>query len=149
MDKHAASRALALLLALLCLAFAGCGRRAGEPEVPGEEIAGADWRTWGTVQAAGTIVRGGEETDVLVCLYRDEAVFYYDDESETPYDRVEYPAPMEDAQSAFQSISFEDLNGDGDSDVTLSFDGDGVTVLVWYWDAAEGYVLQPDAAAAE
>lgn len=56
---------------------------------------------------------------------------------------------MEDAQSAFQSISFEDLNGDGDSDVTLSFDGDGGTVLVWYWDAAEGYVLQPDAAAAE
>ena len=147
MDKQAAPRALALLLALLCLAFAGCGRRAEEPEVPDEEIAGADWRTWGTVQAAGTIARGGEETDVLVCLYRDEAVFYYNDASQTPYDQVEYPAPLEDAQSAFQNISFDDLNGDGDSDVTLAFDSG--TVLVWYWDPAEGYVLQPDAAAAK
>ena len=41
------------------------------------------------------------------------------------------------------------FDGDGDSDVTLSFDGDGGTVLVWYWDAAEGYVLQQDTAAAE
>ena len=62
-----------LLLCPLMLCLAACGNQG----TTDDDIVGDDWRTWGTVQAAGTIVHGGEETDVLVCLCRDEAVFYY------------------------------------------------------------------------
>ena len=46
------------LLALAGLLLAGC-QSAAEPEAPDENVAGADWRTWGWVQDAGTFVHGG------------------------------------------------------------------------------------------
>lgn len=135
--------------ALLCLVLAGCGHRTAELEIPGE-IAGADWRTWGTIQAAGTIVRDGEETEVLVCLDPDEAVFFYDSAAQTVFDSAVYPAVIEDAGTAFAGCTFDDQNGDGNSDVQLEFrHADGrEAVLVWYWDAENGaYAFSAEASA--
>ena len=54
-----------------------------------------------------------------------------------------------DAEQAFHSISFDDLDGDGESDVWVSFlheNGDA-TDLVWIWDPEERYVYREDLSA--
>ena len=51
-----------------------------------------------------------------------------------------------DAKQAFNAISFDDMDGDGESDVLVSFiheNGD-TTELIWIWDPAEHYVFRAD-----
>ena len=134
----------ALILALvLCLSLAACGGQSVDPN----DVVGDDWRVSGIVRDSGTITRGGEDTDVLVCINADSADFYLDEETQTLYDYVNYPITLEsDPWEAFQSIDFADRNGDGDSDVAMLFELDGQQVLmVWFWDAdTESYVFQPE-----
>lgn len=51
-----------------------------------------------------------------------------------------------DAESAFYAIRFDDLDGDGESDVTVDFrHADGTeTHLVWIWDAHVRYVFREE-----
>lgn len=129
----------ALLLAVvLCLGLTACGY-----DYP---ISGEDWRTTGIVRDSGTITRNGEDTEVLLCVHASDATFYYDTEDQVLFDSVDYPITLEsDAWEAFQSIDFADLNGDGNSDVTMKFDdGGSELVIVWFWDAEEGYVFRED-----
>ena len=132
----------ALLLAVvLCLGLAACFGSNGP------DVCGADWRTWGIVCDSGTITRDGEDTDVLVCVHKADATFYYDTENQVLFGSVDYPITLEgDAWEMFQGIDFADLNGDGNSDVTMRFDdGGSEIVLVWYWDAESvTFVYQPD-----
>ena len=73
-----------LLLALgLCLGLTACGS-GGEDDDP-NDVVGGDWRVTGIVRDSGSIARDGEETDVLVCVNRDSADFYYDSEDQTLY----------------------------------------------------------------
>lgn len=140
-------RFFALMTALLlCLTMAACGSSGGDTDDPGD-VAGGDWRVTGVVRDSGTITRGGEDTDVLVCINADSADFYYDDETQVLYGYAAYPIALQcDPWEAFQSIDFADRNGDGDSDVALLFELDGAQALmVWYWDAGgESYVFQPE-----
>ena len=51
-----------------------------------------------------------------------------------------------DARETFSDISFEDLDGDGESDVRIRFaheNGDK-TELAWTWDPAGQYVFRED-----
>lgn len=133
MKKH-----LALLLALcLCLCMAACG---------GDDIAGADWRTTGVVDARGTITQNGERVDVCVCIKPDSAAFYRDTDTQVLFDSVSFPQSFSDADQAFASISFDDITGDGESDVVvdLTHEDMSCTHMVWFWDAEERYVFQPD-----
>ena len=136
--KNLLKKNLALLLAVvLCLCLAACGGN----DYP---ITGADWRTTGIVRAGGTITHGGEDTTVLVCVNRMNATLYYDTEDETPFGWLDYPIAFGgDVWELFKDIDFADLNGDGNSDATMWFDGD--ITLVWYWDAESGtFEYQPD-----
>ena len=110
-----------------------------------EEI-GKDWRTWGITRDGGTITRDGEDTYVLVCVHKADATFYYDSEDQVLFDYVEYPITFGDnVWDIFRGIDFADLNGDGNSDVTMKFDDGGSELLmVWFWDAEEGYVFRED-----
>ena len=132
---------IALLLAVvLCLCLAACGYY-------NDPITGTDWRTWGIARDGGTIIHGGEETYVLVCVNKMEATLYYDTEDQTPFGWLDYPIVFgDDVWDVFRGIDFADLNDDGDSDVTMRFDGgDSDITLVWYWDAGSGiFVYQPD-----
>ena len=59
----------------------------------------------------------------------------------------EYPETLEDAREAYVSVSLDDQNGDGYSDLRAVFAGPGgeETVLNWLWDAESGaFVCQPD-----
>lgn len=126
-----------LALALLSLALlAGC-------DYPNEED---DWRTWGFVCGNGTITRDGENIEVLVSVYEEEADFYYDSKDKVMFGSVNYPLTLMTAWDKLRGTDFVDLNGDGNSDVTLRFDDYGYEiVMVWFWDTeSEQFVFQPE-----
>ena len=109
-------KAFALLAALVCaVSLAACGG----------EVVGDYWRVSGIVDADGTITHDGESVDVLVAV------------------SVSFPMAIPDAESAFYAIRFDDLDGDGESDVTVDFrHADNTeTHLVWIWDAHVRYVF--------
>lgn len=137
-------RGIALLLAaIFCLSMAACGK---DKEENDDNIAGEDWRTTGVVFDYGTITIDGENTEVCVCIDDSKATFFYDDAEQVYFDEAVYPMNLPDAQSAYGGTFFDDLNGDGNSDVSMDFyheDG-SETNLIWYWEGDQGFVFQPD-----
>lgn len=134
MTNQKRARHFLLLALLLCLT--GCGTQ--------EDAAGQDWRVSGMVVGSGAITRGDETVEVLVTVGENGAAFYLDAPEQTLFDSVTFPETQPNARECFQAVSFADLDGDGASDVQLSFlreDGD-VTELVWRFDPADGYVFQ-------
>ena len=132
---HIVSFALALAL---CLSLAACGDSG--------DITGDDWRTSGMVVSGGTITHDGESVDVLVTVSESSAAFYRDLPEQVLFDSVSFPMSIPDAEQAFNAISFDDLNGDGESDVLVSFlheNGDE-TELIWLWDSEARYVFWED-----
>ena len=134
---------LLILAMLLCLGMTACSGPEDEDE---DVIAGDDWRTYGLVVGSGTITRDGENADVLVTVDEESAAFFWDEPTQVLYDSVDFPMAIPDAKEAFSEISFEDLNGDGESDVRIRFaheNGD-TTELAWTWDPAGQYVFRED-----
>lgn len=128
------------LLALILSAAALCASCSPEEDDP---AVGGDWRTWGIITASGTIEREGEEIPVQVCIHTDDADFYLDDETQTLFDSVVYPASVANAKERFSALSFDDLDGDGNSDVTIHFqtsDAEATEKFVWLWNEEFGYV---------
>lgn len=129
---------LAGILLALCLLCTACGKT--------DDIAGDDWRATGVVVGSGTITRGGNSVDVLVTVSESSAAFYRDLPEQVLFDSVSFPMNIPDAEQAFNAIFLEDLDGDGESDVLVSFiheNGDE-TELVWIWDPVERYVFRED-----
>ena len=132
-------RFFAMLLALaLCLSLAACGGSG--------DVAGDDWRVSGVVAGSGVITHDGESVDVLVTVSESSAAFYRDLPEQVLFDSVLFPMNIPDAEQAFNAISFNDIDGDGGSDVLVSFiheNGDA-TELIWIWDPVERYVFRED-----
>lgn len=130
----------ALLLALtLCMSLTACGGSK-------DDVAGDDWRTTGVVVGSGTITHDGVSVDVLVTISPESAAFYWDKEEQVLFDSVSFPMTISDAEQAFNAISFDDMDGDGESDVVVNFvheNGDSME-LVWIWDPVERYVFRED-----
>ena len=127
-----------VLAMALCLSLAACGNS--------DDVAGDDWRTTGVVVGSGTIAHDGESVDVLVTVCESSAAFYRDLPEQVLFDSVSFPMNIPDAEQSFNAISFDDMDGDGESDVLVSFiheNGDA-TELVWIWDPVERYVLRED-----
>ena len=127
-----------VLAMALCLSLAACGNS--------DDVAGEDWRTTGVVVGSGTITHDGESVDVLVTVSESSAAFYRDLPEQVLFDSVSFPMNIPDAEQSFNAISFDDMDGDGESDVLVSFiheNGDA-TELVWIWDPVERYVFRED-----
>ena len=127
-----------VLAMALCLSLAACGNS--------DDVAGEDWRTTGVVVGSGTITHDGESVDVLVTVSESSAAFYRDLPEQSLFDSVSFPMSIPDAEQAFNAISFEDMDDDGESDVLVSFiheNGDA-TELIWIWDPVERYVFRED-----
>ena len=127
-----------VLAMALCLSLAACGNS--------DNVAGDDWRTTGMVVGSGTITHDGESVDVLVTVSESSAAFYRDLPEQVLFDSVSFPMNIPDAEQAFNAISFDDMDDDGESDVLVSFiheNGDA-TELIWIWDPVERYVFRED-----
>ena len=126
------------LALVLCLSLAACGNS--------DDVAGEDWRTTGVVVGSGTITGDGESVDVLVTVDPNNAAFYRDQEEQVLFDSVAFPETIEDISSSAFQISFDDQNGDGESDVLVEIGHEDMsnTTMLWLWDPQERYVYQPD-----
>ena len=127
-----------VLTMALCLSLAACGNS--------DNVAGDDWRTTGMVVGSGTITHDGESVDVLVTVSESSAAFYRDLPEQILFDSVSFPMSIPDAEQAFNAISFDDMDDDGESDVLVSFiheNGDAME-LIWIWDPVERYVFRED-----
>lgn len=131
------------LTVILGAGLTACGGNKKEKE---KEKAGTDWRTEGNIVGKGTITHDGDSVDVVVCVDPDSAAFYWDQEEKVLFDSVKFPETLSDAETAFEDISFDDIDGDGETDVTVDFhhDDDTDTYMVWIWDPEERYVFQPE-----
>ena len=131
-----------LLAAVLCFSLSACG--SFDTDKAG---AGDDWRNSGVVAGSGTITHTNEgSVDVLVTVSPESAAFYRDKAEQILFDSVSFPMTIPDAEQAFNAISFDDMDGDGESDVLVSFiheNGD-ITELIWIWDPQERYVFRED-----
>ena len=127
-----------VLTMALCLSLAACGNS--------DNVAGDDWRTTGMVVGSGTITHDGESVDVLVTVSESSAAFYRDLPEQILFDSVSFPMSIPDAEQAFNAISFDDINDDGESDVLVSFihENGVATELIWIWDPVERYVFRED-----
>ena len=85
----------------------------------GGSVEGADWRTWGIIDAYGTLEAEGSSTDLCVCLYADRAELYYNEESQNLFKTIEYPETLTTEQYENVTITFEDLDGDDNTDITI------------------------------
>ena len=67
-------------------------------------------------------------------------MLYLDDETQTVVGVAEYPETMDDAREAYVSVSLDDQNGDGYSDLRAVFASPSgeETALNWLWDAESG-----------
>ena len=67
------------------------------------------------------------------------ADLYYDRVEQELYATVQFPVPLDSAASRYQGTDYSDLDGDGNSDLQMSFDQDGeYETYVWYWNTVRG-----------
>ena len=128
-----------VLVAALCLSLAACGGT-------DNDITGDDWRVSGVVAGSGTITHDGESVDVLVTVSESGAAFYRDLPEQVLFDSVAFPETIEDISSSAFQISFDDQNGDEESDVLVEIGHEDMsnTTMLWLWDPQERYVYQPE-----
>ena len=89
----------------------------------------------------------GAEKEVYVCTYDDRVDLNETSGGASPtlYTQLTYPETVESAAKAYDSISFVDRNGDGQSDATLTLkQGEKTITWVWYWEDKEGFVYQSE-----
>ena len=143
------------LTGLFCLSLTACGGKAPEasksdqssaPDTS-EPVAGADWTTCGIINDQKALVQMGAEKEVYVCTYDDRVDLNETSSGASPtlYTQLTYPEKVESAAKAYESISFVDRNGDGQSDATLTLkQGEKIITWVWYWEDKEGFVYQSE-----
>lgn len=143
------------LTGLFCLSLTACGGKAPEasksdqssaPDTS-EPVAGADWTIWGIINDQKALVQMGAEKEVYVCTYDDRVDLNETSSGASPtlYTQLTYPEKVESAAKAYESISFVDRNGDGQSDATLTLkQGEKIITWVWYWEDKEGFVYQSE-----
>lgn len=143
------------LTGLFCLSLTACGGKAPEasksdqssaPDTS-EPVAGADWTTWGIINDQKALVQMGAEKEVYVCTYDDRVDLNETSSGASPtlYTQLTYPEKVDSAAKAYESISFVDRNGDGQSDATLTLkQGEKTITWVWYWEDKEGFVYQSE-----
>ena len=123
----------------MSLSLLACGSNSAA-DGDDDNITGADWRTWGIINEYGVIKRQDEEIRVCVCINNSEANIYYDDAEQVIFASVEYPETIEDEESYYSFVGFEDIDGDGCGDIEIDFslkDGSKIN-MVWLWNEENG-----------
>ncbi len=138
-----------LLLALvMCLSFAACSNNSDEEDYGDDnDVAGADWRTWGIIDSYETMFMGSDEVNLCVCVNDDGADFYYDDESQTLFASVAFPMTIENARERIDGMSFGDIDQDEIGDFVIYFTNEDTEdyTFIWYWDdSIEQFVFSED-----
>jgi len=146
--------AIVSLFAACAILLGGCAGQTANPsnpaprqpaaenqpqEPPKEEIVlGKDWRTWGIIDAVGTLHIDGEDIGVCACVLGDRTELYLDEENQTLYRQIDYPRPLSEEQYEKATVEFDDYDGDGNTDVRVIVGDEGAPDMWWTW------VWEPD-----
>lgn len=118
---------LSVLCLIMCLSLVACEK--GKTD----DVAGSDWRTTGVIVASGTVTHDRKDTDVLVCLDTDGVKLYYNEPTQRLFASADFHLPFKsDPRDKFESISLDDINGDLNSDIVLTINGEK---FQWVWDS--------------
>ena len=110
---------LSVLCLVMCLSLVACGKDKSADDND-DDVAGRDWRTTGVVVASGTLTLDRKSTDVLVCLDKDGVKLYYDEPEQRLFTSADFHLPFKsDPRDKFESISLDDTDGDGYSEIVL------------------------------
>ena len=137
---------LTLTLVILGL-LAGCGSKDSDVQDPDGIIYEYD------SIGAGSIMRNGEQIEVLFFYDQETVYIYYNDyfyELKEPklLDKAELPTDeLHDTDWYAESFYTGDDNGDGNDDlrVTLRHADYSASYIAWTWDEDKGFIYQPDA----
>lgn len=105
-----------------------------------------DWRDDTAISARTTMVLEGEPIDVCVCVEDEQILFYRDEATQELLTQGDYPIRLENAAESFDTFDFEDIDQDGNSDLTVNFafpDG-SQAIFLWFWVDGQGYVLNEE-----
>lgn len=105
-----------------------------------------DWRDDVAISARGTMVLEGESIDVCVYVEDEQILFYRDEATQALLAQGDYPIHLENAAESFEACDFEDIDQDGNSDLTVNFafpDG-SQAIFLWFWVDGQGYVLNEE-----
>ena len=135
-------KTMGILLAVCLLLLLGWTFRpapARGQDLPEEDMARSDWRTWGIIDDYGTLLQGGETIAFCACVHTEDTTLYYDTESQVLLAELVYPAPVENAEQRYLGMETADRTGDGSSDVLLRFSQKEKTLeLLFCWDPDTG-----------
>lgn len=135
-------KTMGILLAVCLLLLLGWTFRpapARGQDLPEEDIAGSDWRTWGIIDDYGTLLQGGETIAFCACVHTEDTTLYYDTESQVLLAELVYPEPVENAEQRYLGMETSDRTGDGSGDVLLRFSQKEETLeLLFCWDPDTG-----------
>lgn len=98
------------------------------------------WYEFADCITTGTIEQDGVAVDVCVYVNEDGFAFCYDEGSgHDLFETAPFPYTLTDAQEDLTGVSFDDLDGDGNSDITAAFhhSGGDDRTEVWYWDTGK------------
>lgn len=146
-----------LFVAISALSLSACGMRAetveqipGEPELETpastEENQKEDWRETAKISTRAAMMYGGESVKVCICVEDEKALIYRDEPVQELLAQADYPEALENGTGNLSTCEFEDLDQDGNSELTLTFDrpDGGQAVFQWLWIDGEGYVLNEE-----
>jgi len=104
----------------------------------GNEVAGLDWRTTGSY-VFGTL-HLAEDVDVAIGNDAYKMTIFYNNNDRDLFAEVDFPYETTSEQKTAESITFEDIDRDGCTDISLDlFDQQGEsTRAVYYWIADDG-----------
>lgn len=126
---------LSVLCLVMCLSLVACGKDKAADDND-DDVAGSDWRTTGVVVASGTLTLDRKSTDVLVCLDKDGVKLYYDEPEQRLFTSADFHLPFKsDPRDKFESISLDDTDSDGYSEIVLMINGEK---FKWSWDGFSG-----------
>lgn len=105
-----------------------------------------DWREDAEISVKDTALFRGEQVPVVGCVENDRILLYRDAAEQELLAQADYPIPLENAEDELTTCEFEDLDGDGNSELTLAFDlADGVRAsFLWFWVDTQGYTLNEE-----
>lgn len=142
-----------LLAVVLALGLSACGSKVPSSEVPGEPpVAGQqdqtprDWREDAAITIRSTAAYSSETVNVCVCAEDESAYIYRDAPEQELLARADYPIYMENAEDTLTGCDFEDLDRDGNSELTMIFTlpENDRAIFIWFWIDGEGYVLNEE-----
>jgi len=105
-----------------------------------------DWREDAQISTHSEMLLNGENIKVCVCVEDERVMIYRDEPTLELVEEADYSMPMENAAEAFTACDFEDIDQDGNSELTMHYTfSDGTeAILLWFWTEDKGYVLNEE-----